>query len=221
MKTRKRRGSLSGKGRALLVGLTMMAALLADTEGRAAEELRFQVLERRESIEIRSYEPLIVAETLVEGDFEAAGEEGFRRLFYYLAGNNRIRPSGALAVPDTTVGDSLIMSLTTPVFQEKAGEKYRVYLPLPFGVRLQDLPEPVDPQVALKNQPGRIMAAAGFSGDWSQDAYQEGLERLRETVRDLDLEISGPPIFARYDPSLFWFLRRNEILLPVESLRNR
>lgn len=46
----------------------------------ATEEAKYSVIERDGDYELRQYEPHIVAETLVEGDFETVGNEGFRRL---------------------------------------------------------------------------------------------------------------------------------------------
>ena len=57
--------------------------------GMAIEEAKYDVLEREGDFEVRQYQPHIVAETLIEGDFQEVGNEGFRRLFAYISGENR------------------------------------------------------------------------------------------------------------------------------------
>ena len=60
------------------------------------------------------------------------------------------------------------------------------------------------------------MAALSYSGTWSQWRYKEKEKRLEELIRQRGLKIKGVPVFARYNhPFTLWFLRRNEVLIPV------
>ena len=59
----------------------------------AIEEPSYNVLETEGYFELRKYSSYIVAETYVEGDFEAVGSEGFRRLADYIGGKNRKKES--------------------------------------------------------------------------------------------------------------------------------
>ncbi|MBM4144201.1 MAG: hypothetical protein FJ225_11510, partial [Lentisphaerae bacterium] len=48
--------------------------------------------------------------------------------------------------------------------------------------------------------------------------YERSLARLREWMKANGLVAVGEPVWARYNPPFTpWFLRRNEILLPIES----
>jgi hypothetical protein len=41
---------------------------------------------------------------------------------------------------------------------------------------------------------------------------------LEEYIQKRGLTIAGAPVWARYDPPFMpWFLRRNEVLIPVEK----
>ena len=65
--------------------------LLAVVHGRslmAREAPSYTVLATREPFEIRRYQPHVVAETSVEGSFDAAGDEAFRRLAGFIFGKN-------------------------------------------------------------------------------------------------------------------------------------
>lgn len=55
----------------------------------AIEEPLHIVLFPEDNFELRKYSSYIVAATCVEGDFEAVGSEGFRRLADYIGGKNR------------------------------------------------------------------------------------------------------------------------------------
>jgi hypothetical protein len=74
----------------LIIALIFFSGLFYIVRGAmATEEAKYSVLEKQNNFELRQYEPQIVAETFVEGDFKEVGNEGFRRLFGYISGNNR------------------------------------------------------------------------------------------------------------------------------------
>ena len=68
-------------------------------EATALEKAEYNVLEREGKFELRQYKSHIVAETMVEGDFEGVGNEGFRRLFDYISGKNRKKQSISMTAP--------------------------------------------------------------------------------------------------------------------------
>jgi hypothetical protein len=192
--------------------VTLGLFLILPGRGTAMEEIKYQVLENQDPFEIRSYGPFIAAETLAELDFDAAPEEGFRRLFYFIAGHNRVKHPPA-AVSEA---DSLMISMTAPLFQEKVNGKDRISLPLPAKYTLQTLPEPLDPQVKLREVPARVMAVVGHTGSWGPERYSEQLTRLLDWIRRNGLTSIGEPIYARYDSPFLWFLSRHEVLIPIE-----
>jgi hypothetical protein len=184
--------------------------------GMAIEEAQYTVLEREGDFEFRQYQPRIEAETLVEGDFKDVGNEGFRRLYDYITGKNRKRQSIPMTAPVSQEAASEKIPMTAPVNQEKAGEKWRITFMMPPQYTLETLPEPLDPRVQLTKVPGLLMAALSYSGTWSRGRYEEKEKRLKELIRQKGLKIVGEPVFARYNPPFMpWFLRRNEVLIPV------
>jgi hypothetical protein len=55
-----------------------------------------------------------------------------------------------------------------------------------------------------------------YRGTWSEARYGEELAALRKFVGERGLTVVGEPVFARYDPPFMpWFLRRNEIQIPL------
>ncbi len=201
-------------GKVLL--LTFSSALMGTGESMALEEPKYTVLEQAELFELRQYEPYIVAETLVEGNFADVGNEGFRRLARYIFGNNRKQASIDMTAPVGQESTSEKISMTAPVNQEYRGGKWRITFTMPSEYSMETLPRPLDSRVELKHEPGRLIAALRYSGIWSRERYEEKKARLMSLVEERGLRIVGNPIFARYNsPFAPWFLRRNEVLIPV------
>jgi hypothetical protein len=185
-------------------------------EAMAIEKAKYSILEKEGNYELRKYEPYIVAETIVEGDFDEVGNEGFRRLFDYISGKNRKRQKISMTAPVSQEPESEKISMTAPVNQVRVGEKYRITFLMPAKYTMETLPEPLDTRVKLKAVPGQLIAVFRYSGTWNRDRYEEKRIKLQALMRQRDLEPAGEPIFARYNPPFMpWFLRRNEVLIPV------
>ncbi|MGD9331684.1 MAG: heme-binding protein [Desulfobacterales bacterium] len=192
--------------------------LCAVPPGMATEEAPYTVLQKDGDFELRQYEPHIVAETVVEGDFSAVGNVGFRRLFDYISGNNRRKQEIAMTAPVSQEASSQKIAMTAPVGQEQVAGKWRVTFMMPTEYTLDTLPEPLNFDVTLREVPGRLIAAIRYSGPWGQARYQTHEDQLQVWIEDNQLVAVGPPIFARYNsPFMIWFLRRNEVLIPVQK----
>ena len=92
----------------------------------AIEEAKYKLLDRDGDFELRQYEPQIVAETMVEGDFQDVGNEGFRRLYDYISGNNRKQQTIPMTAPVSQEANSEKIPMTAPVNQQKVGGKWRI-----------------------------------------------------------------------------------------------
>ena len=203
-------------GKIVLFILSFSALFLGARIGMAIEEAKYNVLEREGDFELRQYQPHIIAEILVEGDFQEVGNEGFRRLYDYISGNNRKQQTIPMPAPVSQEASSEKIPMTAPVNQEQVGGKWRISFLMPSQYTLETLPGPLDPRVQLTKVPGLLMAALSYSGTWSRGRYEEKEKRLKEFIRQRGLKMEGEPVFARYNPPFMpWFLRRNEVLIPV------
>lgn len=183
----------------------------------AIETARYQVVEKDGDFELRQYAPYIVAETLVEGEMDEVGNEGFRRLFGYISGNNRKKQSISMTAPVTQEKTAEKIAMTAPVTQERSGDKFRITFMMPSEYTLETLPEPLDSRVTLKTEPGRLVAVIQYSGTWSVKRFEDHKKKIEEWISKRGLNPLAEPVWARYDPPFKpWFLRRNEVLIPVE-----
>ena len=200
----------------LFIGLFLITA---PGEIMALEEAEYTVIMKEESFELRQYESHIVAETMVEGDFDKAGSDGFRRLFKYISGENQKKQSIAMTAPVSQDAGSEKIAMTAPVSQERTGGKWRIAFVMPSEYTLDTLPEPADPKVSLRQVPSRRMAAITYSGSWSRERYEKHRGLLETFMLRKKLQPLGEPVLARYNsPFTLWFLRRNEVLIPVQEL---
>lgn len=168
----------------------------------AVEEPKFELLDNFGDVEIRKYSQMVIAETWVEGEFGAAGNEGFRRNASYIFGGNQRKQK---------------ISMTAPVFQEEKEGKKRVVFVMPAEKNFIDMPSPDDSRVVLKEIPPKKMAALKYSGTWSEERYLEKVKELQDFLRNKGIKTKGLPILARYNPPWIpWFLRRNEVLIEIE-----
>jgi hypothetical protein len=181
------------------------------------EKAKYQVIDKEGKFEVRQYQPQIVAETIVDADFDDAGNMAFRRLFNYISGENRKKESIAMTAPVSQKGGSEKIAMTAPVNQQKSEGNYVVSFLMPSKYTMQTLPEPLDSSVRLRQIPARKIAAIRYSGSWSRKKYEAKKILLEEFIKKKGLRITGQDIFARYDPPFqIPFLRRNEVLFEVE-----
>jgi len=192
-----------------------VVALLVTPTAMAIEEPRFNVLEKDGSFELREYSPFIVAETRVEAGFEDAGSVAFQRLFRYISGKNIAEQKIAMTAPVTQSRGEKI-SMTAPVSQIADGNAFLVAFTLPSNYTLATAPRPLDPTVQIRQVPAQLIACWRYSGRWTASNFRDHEELLRERIKARGLIAGGDPVLARYNPPFTpWFMRRNEVLIPL------
>lgn len=107
--------------------------------------------------------------------------------------------------------------MTAPVNQQRLQDRWAVSFTMPASYTLETLPIPDDPKITFRQVPARRMATARYSGFWSEKNYLQNKTDLEAWMRELGFAAGGDPVWARYNPPFMpWFLRRNEILIPVK-----
>lgn len=190
----------------------------------AVEEPKFKVITTDRSFALREYPPLLVAETLVENQFESATKEGFRRLAGYIFGANQGEKKVAMTAPVTqALAPGQKISMTAPVgLQKDSDQSWKITLTMPSEYTLATLPKPNDKRVMIREIPSQLIAVNQYSGTWSQESFEEKKRALLEWIQQNALKPLGEPVFARYNPPWVpWFLRRNEVLIPVEKILSK
>ena len=205
-----------------VAGMAAVSGLLgALPPAQAIEQPRDRVEQvlAPESIEVRRYEPYIVAEVVVPGPAEQAGNQGFSYLGGYIFGRNKGDRKIAMTAPVVQTPQPVKIAMTAPVAQTplEGGQSFAVQFMMPSSFTMETLPEPLDPRVSLKPVAPQRVVAITYSGTWSQANYDEHLAKLRSAAQSAGLKTEGEPVYARYNgPWVPWFIRKNEIWLTVK-----
>lgn len=165
------------------------------------EQQLYSVVETTDDFELRRYEPCVLAEVEMPGEPGSGLTSAFRMLVSYIGGRN-------------AGGERIAM--TAPVLEQPTGTASLVAFVMPAGLELASMPSPTDPSVRMRAVGQELVAAQRFSGRWSPAGFSRRARELVNRVQEAGLIPVGPPRYARYDPPWTpWFLRRNEVLLPV------
>ena len=190
--------------------LLLTIALLFSTPAWAEyEQPSYKVILEQDKFSIRDYSEVIVVETEVVASRRDATSEAFRKLFRYISGNNEA---------------NLEISMTSPVAQTltnqdgEIGKNWSVRFFLPRSLSEENIPKPSETGVAVVKLKAQKYGSVSFKGTQNDKKVSENLAKLEAFIAENDHEVSGPPVYAFYDPPFIpWFLRDNEILIPVTA----
>ena len=213
------------------------------TTTMATEEPKFELLSKHGNIELRRYPSFIVAETLVDGDMDAASSKGFRIIADYIFGNNVSSGSTlkqgsekiSMTAPVTmepVKPASQSVAMTAPVALQplpnsgqvsqepqamQGANRWRVHFVMPSAYTLNTLPKPNNPAVQLREVPSKTWAVLSYTGFNTENGIQQRTDELVAWLAAQKIETTSSPQLARYNPP--WTLpmfRRNEIMLETK-----
>lgn len=231
---------MASKGAVVVLGL---AAIGLGVYGAGAafahyEGPPYEVLKSDGKFELRSYKPRVVASVDVEGEYSQSMNKGFGILAGYIFGKNVSRSKVAMTSPVLVSGaetdaagaqkserqaEKEKIPMTAPVVVEggTGGQAMTMRFFMPEKYSLSDLPTPVDERIKLSVLPQQTFVVVRFSGSWRQSEFDKQAEALQAYAAGAGLKTSGKPVSAFYNPPFTPpFLRRNEVLLPVQVERD-
>jgi hypothetical protein len=182
--------------------------LIGPSMAQTVSEPPYTLVKNDPPFEVRDYGVLTVAETLIEGDFDIAGSQGFRRVAGHIFGKNQ-----------NAQGESEKIAMTAPVTMEAQNQQWRMHFVMPQGMTLVNLPKPIDASVQLREVPAQRMAAVRFSGLTTAASIERQTQLLKDWLGRNNLAYEDRPQLARYnDPFTLPWNRRNEILIPLKGM---
>ena len=170
--------------------------LIITSNVMAYEEANYEVVKQNKVYEIREYSDRLVIETKTSDQ-----DNGFRKLFKYISGDNK---------------DKKEIKMTTPVTQtEKNGNMtMQFYIPTEFSE--SNVPSPNNSEVKVLNIIGGYYAAIIYSGRASDSNYIKHKDILEDQLKKDKISIISKPIRATYNsPFTLPMLRRNEVMFRV------
>ncbi|MEM9048805.1 MAG: heme-binding protein [Pseudomonadota bacterium] len=185
-----------------IVGVVALAGAAYAWTTRGIETPAYTVARVDGSFELRQYPSMVMASIDRNGSRGEAVRAAFSPLAGYIFARNR---------------DGEKIAMTAPVTQEPADQGWTVSFIMPAEHSRADLPDPGG-DVRLVTVAPRRIASVTFSGRWTDARFQEQAARLLDWMAKEGLTAAGPPEFAYYnDPFTPFFLRRNEVLVPVAA----
>ncbi|MEG9862849.1 MAG: heme-binding protein [Parvularculales bacterium] len=196
---------------------TLTITLLVACGGGDFEVPNYQVVRAEDNIEIRRYDPMIIAEVEVAGKREDTIGDGFRLLAGYIFGNNTVQQDIAMTAPVQQQMNQKI-AMTAPVQQQSSGASWKVSFVMPSQYTLESLPKPNNDQIMLREIPSKQFAVIRFSGTSSVINFTEHEANLINFIEVNDISVTGSPKYAFYNPpwTLPW-MRRNEVMIEIEQ----
>lgn len=178
------------------------------------EQQAYTLVERRPDYEIRRYDPHWVAQVQLHAGFEQAGTSAFGRLVGYIGGRNAAGESIAMTAPVIQApASNPASSIGAP---DAGGRDHVVSFVLPASMTAATPPAPKDPGVALRLVPEELAAVASFSGRWTWHSFNDHAQKLLAALARDGVEVAGAPRYARFNPPWTpWFMRRNEVVVPI------
>ncbi len=166
--------------------------------------------------QIRDYPALWVAQVRMQGARDEAIGDGFKVLAGYIFGDNVAAQSVAMTAPVTQQN----IAMTAPVTQQSADNNtwlVRFGMPAQYKTRDQ-LPNPKDARVELLQSAPQRFAVLTFSGVADTQNLQQNTQKLQDMLTSAHKVVVGQPVYAFFNPP--WtlpFLRRNEVMLPIQA----
>ncbi len=175
------------------------------------------------AIELRDYDPMIIAETTVTGERYAAINAGFRILIAYISGDNTAQTKIAMTAPvtqESKEAQGQKIPMTAPVTQQESETKnaWQIRFVMPSAYALDSLPAPSDTRIHFVQMPALRVAVIRFSGFNTDGNLSDHLTILMNWLNKQNIVPLGPPSYAFYDPP--WklpFLKRNEIMIRISE----
>jgi len=191
--------------------------------GAKTPEPSWHSVKKDGDIEIRDYDPMIVAEVTTTGERYAAINAGFRILAGYIFGGNTAKTKIAMRAPVTqesrdAKGEKITM--TAPVTQEASENQneWGVRFVMPPEYTLASLPVPNDTRIKFLKISAHRTAVIQFSGFNTDSNLSEHLKMLMDWLGKNNIAPIGEPTYAFYNPP--WtlpFLKRNEVMVKISG----
>ena len=200
-----------------IIALVLIVGVLAGPVMSNVEKPDYKVVKTEQNIEIRQYEPMIIAEVEVFGKRKDAINDGFRLLADYIFGNNTLEKSISMTAPVQQKENQKI-AMTAPVQQQLTENLWKISFVMPSKYSMESLPVPNNNRVRLKEILAKRFVVIEFSGTNSTENVKQHENQLMNYIEANQINIIGSPKYAFYNaPWTLPFLRRNEVMIEINQ----
>jgi len=200
--------------RAKIIGIILSLSVFIGPAMGELEQPTYKVVFAEDNIEMREYQPMIIAEVNARGERKAAIRFGFQLLADYILGENIARQ--VTTQMQAAEQQSQKIAMTAPVEIQSNGESWKISFLMPSEFSLDTLPTPKNKYIKLTEIPEQNFIILGFSGRIIESNLARHEKLLRDYIETHQIKVKGSPKFAFYNPP--WvpaFMRRNEVMLEL------
>ena len=172
----------------------------------AIETPDYKIIKKKMNYEIREYEPMVIAKTVVEKPYKEATSIGFRRIANYIFGGNN---------------KNMEISMTAPVVSINSTDKehsVQILFVMPKIHTFLELPEPNLSSVEIERMDLGKVATIKFGGWATNDRIQIYINKLDIWLKNEKILKTGNFMVAQYNSP--WALppfRKNEIWIKIKD----
>ena len=173
------------------------------------ENPKYTILEKNNHFQIRKYDEMTIAKITTVGERYEGLRRGFIPLARYIGAKDREGPK---------------ISMTAPVMQQKKGyNNWEISFFMPSKFKESQLPISKNDKIEITTISSSILAVITFNGIANKELLEKKLSKLIKGIQEINYKKipETEPIYSYYnDPSTPGFLRKNEIMIPVEAVKN-
>ncbi|CAN1497804.1 SOUL haem-binding protein [Candidatus Nanopelagicaceae bacterium] len=166
----------------------------------------FRVVRTYSNFEVRKYEPCVIAEVKLSGQYSTLGSQAFRHLFQYISQGNKTSQKIAMTAP-------VIAAQHT---DHSNSDDWYISFVMPSGSTYEQMPHPNDPEVTLRALDTQMCVALSFRGRATQEKSNQLIKELRAAAAKENIALSSETRICCFDPPFKpGFMQYNEIVIPV------
>ena len=173
------------------------------------ENPKYTILEKNNHFQIRKYDEMTIAKITTVGERYEGLRKGFIPLARYIGAKDREGPK---------------ISMTAPVMQQKKEyNNWEISFFMPSKFKENQLPISKNDKIEITTISSSILAVITFNGIATTELLEKKLSKLIKGIQEINYKKipETEPIYSYYnDPSTPGFLRKNEIMIPVEAVQN-
>ena len=168
----------------------------------------FRVIQSYGDFEVREYFPCVIAEVRVFANFSESSSSAFSILFNYISKGNKSSEKIAMTAP--------VITAQNEASAEPAG--WHVSFVMPSGITFDQMPQPNNSQVRLRELDTERCVAKSFRGRATDGLSRKIAQELRASAAKSGISLSTETRICRFDPPFKpGILHYNEIVIPIKS----
>jgi hypothetical protein len=166
------------------------------------EQQKYRLVKEYDHFQIRFYPSATVATINSNAKtYRELASPGFRKLAGYIFGGNDANKN---------------ISMTAPVHMDINDSVSKMSFVMPSVYAKENLPQPNDPSVIIKNTPDEYLAVIKFGGYASDKKLKLYSEKLQNFLKEKNIIAIGNYIYFGYNPPYQFINRKNEIAVAIE-----